>query len=67
MHQRTLGRSKSSLPVIGMGSSNTFDVGASAAERAPLAEVLHALHEAGGRRHRHLADVRPQRERCWAT
>jgi len=49
MHQRTLGRSKSSLPVIGMGSSNTFDVGASAAERAPLAEVLRALHEAGGR------------------
>lgn len=48
MHQRTLGRSASSLPVIGMGSADTFDVGATAGERAPLAEVLHALHEAGG-------------------
>jgi diketogulonate reductase-like aldo/keto reductase len=49
MHERTLGRTTTSLPVIGMGSSNTFDVGDSASERAPLAEVLHALHEAGGK------------------
>ena len=49
MHQRTLGRTATSLPVIGMGSSNTFDVGTSATDRAPLAEVLRALHEAGGR------------------
>jgi aryl-alcohol dehydrogenase-like predicted oxidoreductase len=48
MHQRTLGRAATSLPVIGMGSSNTFDVGTSAPERAPLAEVLRAVHEAGG-------------------
>ena len=48
MHRRTLGRTTTSLPVIGMGSSNTFDVGTTADERAPLLEVLRALHEAGG-------------------
>ena len=48
MHRRTLGRTATSLPVIGMGSSNTFDVGTAADERAPLLEVLRALHEAGG-------------------
>jgi aryl-alcohol dehydrogenase-like predicted oxidoreductase len=48
MHRRTLGRTTTSLPVIGMGSSNTFDVGTAADERAPLLEVLRALHEAGG-------------------
>lgn len=37
------------LPVIGMGSSNTFDVGGSDAERAPLREVLRALAAGGGR------------------
>lgn len=37
------------LPVIGMGSSNTFDVGGSDAERAPLREVLRALVAGGGR------------------
>jgi len=36
------------LPVIGMGSSRTFDVGESAAERAPLAEVLKELVAGGG-------------------
>ena len=48
MHRRTLGRTTTSLPVIGMGSSGTFDVGTAADERAPLLEVLLALHEAGG-------------------
>ena len=38
-----------SLPVIGMGTWNTFDVGSSDAERAPLLEVLSAFYTAGGR------------------
>jgi aryl-alcohol dehydrogenase-like predicted oxidoreductase len=36
------------LPVMGMGTSQTFDVGAGAAERAPLAEVLQVFFERGG-------------------
>jgi len=36
------------LPVVGCGTWRTFDVGASPAERAPLAEVLSVLFEAGG-------------------
>jgi diketogulonate reductase-like aldo/keto reductase len=37
------------LPVIGIGTWQTFDVGASAADRAPLSEVLQAFVHAGGR------------------
>jgi len=36
-----------SVPVIGMGTWNTFDVGSAAAERAPLLEVLQAFYQAG--------------------
>ena len=36
------------LPVIGMGSSRTFDVGESADERAPLQQVLQAFFDHGG-------------------
>jgi diketogulonate reductase-like aldo/keto reductase len=36
------------LPVVGCGTWQTFDVGPSAAERAPLAGVLKVLFEAGG-------------------
>lgn len=36
------------LPVVGCGTWLTFDVGSSAAERAPLTEVLRILFEAGG-------------------
>ncbi|MGH8432603.1 MAG: aldo/keto reductase, partial [Solimonas sp.] len=36
------------LPVVGCGTWRTFDVGASPRERAPLAEVLRILFEAGG-------------------
>src|SRR5262249_57699648 len=36
------------LPVVGCGTWRVFDVGASPAERAPLAEVLKVLFEAGG-------------------
>jgi diketogulonate reductase-like aldo/keto reductase len=37
------------LPVIGMGTSRTFDVGGDAAERAPLAGVLRELFAGGGK------------------
>lgn len=37
------------LPVIGLGTWQTFDVGTSAAERAPLEEVLKTFVELGGR------------------
>ena len=37
------------LPVIGIGTWQTFDVGPSAADRAPLSEVLRAFVQAGGR------------------
>ncbi len=48
MLTRRIGRSGESLPVIGMGSSNTFDVGVAPDERAPLLDVLRELHAAGG-------------------
>lgn len=38
-----------SLPVIGMGTWNTFDVGASTDAREPLVGVLKAFYDAGGR------------------
>ncbi len=37
-----------SLPVIGMGTSRTFDVGDDAEQRAPLIEVLRQFFEHGG-------------------
>ena len=37
------------IPVIGMGTWQTFDVGEGAAERDPLREVLRIFLEAGGR------------------
>jgi diketogulonate reductase-like aldo/keto reductase len=51
MLQRRIPTSKegAALPVIGMGTWNTFDVGADAAERAPLIEVLEAFYAAGAR------------------
>ena len=48
MLTRPIGRSGASVPVIGMGSSNTFDVGETDAERAPLHDVLRELAGAGG-------------------
>jgi len=45
---RRIGSSEESVPVIGMGSSNTFDVGESAAERSPLREVLQVFAGGGG-------------------
>jgi aryl-alcohol dehydrogenase-like predicted oxidoreductase len=48
MQTRPIPASGKALPVIGVGTWQTFDVGASAAERIPLAEVLRVLFEAGG-------------------
>ncbi|UCF21702.1 MAG: aldo/keto reductase [Gemmatimonadota bacterium] len=36
------------IPVVGLGTARTFDVGAAAEERAPLREVLEAFVELGG-------------------
>jgi len=43
------------LPVIGLGTSGPFEVGASAAQRAPLAQVLAGFFSGGGR----LIDTSP--------
>jgi len=48
MHQRPIGSTSEPLPVIGLGTSNVFDVGSGPAERAPLAQVLEILLAAGG-------------------
>lgn len=48
MITRTIPGTQEALPVIGMGSSNTFDVGEGSAEREPLREVLRLLVVAGG-------------------
>src|SRR5690606_15640587 len=37
------------LPIVGMGTWNTFDVGPNAEERAPLLDVLKVFYEAGAR------------------
>lgn len=48
MHQRRIPSSSEMLPVVGVGTWRTFDVGAKPEERAPLAEVLRLLFAAGG-------------------
>ena len=48
MLKRRIPSSGEQVPVIGMGSSNTFDVEDSAGARDPLREVLRALVEGGG-------------------
>jgi diketogulonate reductase-like aldo/keto reductase len=48
MQTRRIPSSGALLPVVGCGTWQTFDVGPSAQERAPLAEVLRILFEAGG-------------------
>ncbi|WP_422032276.1 aldo/keto reductase [Reyranella sp.] len=48
MHQRKIPASDEMLPVVGVGTWRTFDVGARPANRAPLAEVLRLLFDAGG-------------------
>ncbi len=48
MLTRTIPSSGKPLPVIGLGTWQTFDVGTSAAERGPLSEVLKELFAGGG-------------------
>lgn len=43
------------LPVVGLGTSGPFEVGTAPAERAPIAQVLEAFFEGGGR----LIDTSP--------
>lgn len=45
--RRPIGARGESLPVVGLGTYRVFDVGAAAAERAPLREVLTAFVDAG--------------------
>jgi len=47
--ERPIPSSGERLPAIGLGTWRAFDVGAAAAERAPLGHVLRRLTEAGGR------------------
>ena len=49
MVHRPIPRTGESLPVVGLGTWQTFDVGTSAAERAPLAQVIHDFLRGGGR------------------
>ncbi len=49
MANRPIPRSGELLPVIGLGTWQTFDVGPSAEERAPLAEVMRLFLQGGGR------------------
>jgi aryl-alcohol dehydrogenase-like predicted oxidoreductase len=53
--QRRIPSSGEELPVIGLGTSGPFEVGTTAAERAPLDEVLEALFAGGAR----LIDTSP--------
>jgi aryl-alcohol dehydrogenase-like predicted oxidoreductase len=48
MATRKIPASGEMLPVVGMGSSNTFDVGGGAEEREALREVLRLLIAGGG-------------------
>lgn len=49
LERRIASTNRESLPVIGMGTWNTFDVGSGNEERAPLAEVLKVFYGAGAR------------------
>jgi diketogulonate reductase-like aldo/keto reductase len=47
--ERSIPSSGEKIPAVGLGTWRTFDVGASAAERTPLEEVLRKFAELGGR------------------
>jgi len=49
MRTRTIPKTGTSVPVIGLGTWQTFDVGNTKVEREPLAEVLRGFFAAGGR------------------
>lgn len=63
MLKRTIPDEDEQLPVIGLGTWQTFDVGASEAERAPLREVLKRFHALGGR----VIDTSPMYARAEAV
>lgn len=48
-HMRKIPKSGEAIPAVGLGSWQTFDVGAAAAERSALREVLKLFVEQGGR------------------
>jgi aryl-alcohol dehydrogenase-like predicted oxidoreductase len=48
MHKRKIPATGEELGVIGCGTWQTFDAGASSTERAPLGDVLRALFDGGG-------------------
>lgn len=48
METRAIPSTKQAIPVIGMGTSGSFEVGTSAAERDPLREVLRVFFAGGG-------------------
>jgi diketogulonate reductase-like aldo/keto reductase len=48
IHRRQIGSSGEHLPVIGLGTWQSFDVGPSSAERDPLRSLLRVLIEGGG-------------------
>ena len=47
--ERLIPSSGEKIPAVGLGTWRTFDVGASATERAPLTDVLRRFAELGGR------------------
>ena len=49
MLERPIPSTGERLPVIGLGTSGTFDVGSDPDERKPLKEVLAILRESGGK------------------
>lgn len=49
MLQRPIPKGNESLPVIGLGTYQAFDVGSGAGEQAPLVDVLRAMATLGGR------------------
>ncbi len=63
MLERKIPSSGESLPVVGLGTWQQFDVGASAAERDPLLLVLQEMHRMGGR----LIDSSPMYARSEAV
>ena len=57
---RAISKSGEKIPVIGLGTSGTFNAGTSASERAPLKEVLRLFYGSGGR----VIDTSPMYKRA---